>query len=58
MVEYFGEKLDGYIFTKMPRKVQSYGTRCVKPPIVWGDIARIQSLTIREDAVYAQEFDR
>ncbi|MDD3015690.1 MAG: 5-methyltetrahydropteroyltriglutamate--homocysteine S-methyltransferase [Lactococcus chungangensis] len=52
MVEYFGEKLDGYIFTKNAW-VQSYGTRCVKPPIVWGDIARIQSLTV-EDAVYAQ----
>ncbi|NLH36462.1 MAG: 5-methyltetrahydropteroyltriglutamate--homocysteine S-methyltransferase [Lactococcus chungangensis] len=52
MVEYFGEKLDGYIFTKNAW-VQSYGTRCVKPPIVWGDIARIQSLTV-EDSVYAQ----
>lgn len=52
MVEYFGEKLDGYIFTKNAW-VQSYGTRCVKPPIVWGDIARIQSLTV-EDALYAQ----
>ncbi|MGO2743003.1 MAG: 5-methyltetrahydropteroyltriglutamate--homocysteine S-methyltransferase [Pseudolactococcus laudensis] len=52
MVEYFGEKLDGYVFTKNAW-VQSYGTRCVKPPIVWGDIARVQSLTV-EDAVYAQ----
>ena len=52
MVEYFGEKLDGYVFTKNAW-VQSYGTRCVKPPIVWGDIARIQPLTVA-DSVYAQ----
>lgn len=47
MVEYFGEKLAGYVFTKNAW-VQSYGTRCVKPPIVWGDIARVQSLTVAE----------
>ncbi len=52
MVEYFGEKLDGYVFTKNAW-VQSYGTRCVKPPIVWGDIARVQPLTVA-DSVYAQ----
>lgn len=39
MVEYFGECLDGYIFTEKAW-VQSYGTRCVKPPVVWGDISR------------------
>lgn len=52
MVEYFGEKLDGYVFTKNAW-VQSYGTRCVKPPIVWGDIARVQPLSVA-DSVYAQ----
>ncbi|MDR1606418.1 MAG: 5-methyltetrahydropteroyltriglutamate--homocysteine S-methyltransferase [Streptococcaceae bacterium] len=52
MVEYFGEKLDGYVFTKYAW-VQSYGTRCVKPPIVWGDIARVQPLSVA-DSVYAQ----
>lgn len=52
MVEYFGEKLDGYIFTQLAW-VQSYGTRCVKPPIVWGDVARNQSLSVA-DSVYAQ----
>ncbi|WP_413522743.1 5-methyltetrahydropteroyltriglutamate--homocysteine S-methyltransferase [Lactococcus raffinolactis] len=52
MVEYFGEKLDGYVFTKNAW-VQSYGTRCVKPPIVWGDIARVQPLSV-VDSDYAQ----
>ena len=35
MVEYFGQNLNGFLFTKNAW-VQSYGTRCVKPPIVWG----------------------
>ena len=52
MVEYFGEKLSGYVFTKYAW-VQSYGTRCVKPPIVWGDIARVQQLSVA-DSFYAQ----
>ncbi|MCH4169048.1 MAG: 5-methyltetrahydropteroyltriglutamate--homocysteine S-methyltransferase [Streptococcaceae bacterium] len=52
MVEYFGEKLAGYVFTRFAW-VQSYGTRCVKPPIVWGDIARVQPLSVA-DSVYAQ----
>jgi len=46
MVEYFGECLDGYIFTEKAW-VQSYGTRCVKPPIVWGDISRAKPMTIK-----------
>ena len=37
MVEYFGECLDGCLFTEKAR-VQSYGTRCVKPPVIWGNI--------------------
>jgi 5-methyltetrahydropteroyltriglutamate--homocysteine methyltransferase len=39
MVEYFGEHLDGFIFTQNGW-VQSYGSRCVKPPVVIGDISR------------------
>ena len=45
MVEYFGEKLKGFIFTKFGR-VQSYGSRCVKPPIIFGDISRSKSMTV------------
>lgn len=52
MVEYFCENLDGYIFTEKAW-VQSYGTRCVKPPIVWGDISRNKSMTV-DWSVYAQ----
>ena len=52
MVEYFGENLDGYIFTQKAW-VQSYGTRCVKPPVVWGDITRKNPITV-EWSVYAQ----
>ncbi len=39
MVEYFGEQLEGYAFSQFGW-VQSYGSRCVKPPILFGDIAR------------------
>lgn len=52
MVEYFGEKLEGYLFTENGW-VQSYGTRCVKPPIIWSDIYRNNSLTV-DYAVYSQ----
>ncbi len=52
MVEYFGESLDGFLFTEKGW-VQSYGTRGVKPPIIWGDISRSQPITI-EYSVYAQ----
>ncbi len=45
MVEYFGECLDGYVFTEKAW-VQSYGTRCVKPPIVWGDVSRRKPMTL------------
>ncbi|RCU49253.1 5-methyltetrahydropteroyltriglutamate--homocysteine S-methyltransferase [Corallincola holothuriorum] len=45
MVEYFGEQLSGYGFSKYGW-VQSYGSRCVKPPIIYGDIARTQALTV------------
>ena len=46
MVEYFGQHLEGYIFSKKAW-VQSYGTRCVKPPIVWGDIKRRHAITVK-----------
>lgn len=52
MVEYFGEQLQGYLFTANGW-VQSYGSRCVKPPIIYGDIARPQAMTV-EWARYAQ----
>ncbi|KAI9592865.1 5-methyltetrahydropteroyltriglutamate--homocysteine methyltransferase [Syncephalis fuscata] len=45
MVEYFGEQLDGYVFTKFGW-VSSYGTRCVKPPIIYGDIQRLRPMTV------------
>ena len=45
MVEYFGEQLQGFIFTKFGW-VQSYGSRCVKPPIIFGDIKRIKPMTV------------
>lgn len=45
MVEYFGESLEGFLFTQNGW-VQSYGTRCVKPPVVWGDVARTKPMTI------------
>lgn len=45
MVEYFGEQLDGYAFTSFGW-VQSYGSRCVKPPIIYGDVARPAPMTV------------
>ena len=45
MVEYFGEALGGFLFTEKAW-VQSYGTRCVKPPIIWGDVYREKSITV------------
>ncbi|MBO0472376.1 5-methyltetrahydropteroyltriglutamate--homocysteine S-methyltransferase [Enterococcus ureasiticus] len=45
MVEYFGESLAGYLFTEKAW-VQSYGTRCVKPPIIWGDVSRSNPITV------------
>ena len=45
MVEYFGENLNGYVFTEKAW-VQSYGTRNVKPPIIWGDVSRRSPITV------------
>jgi 5-methyltetrahydropteroyltriglutamate--homocysteine methyltransferase len=52
MVEYFGEQLNGYAFSRFGW-VQSYGSRCVKPPILFGDISRPKAMTV-EWSKYAQ----
>ncbi|MPM90843.1 5-methyltetrahydropteroyltriglutamate--homocysteine methyltransferase [bioreactor metagenome] len=56
MVEYFGEQLDGYAFSQFGW-VQSYGSRCVKPPILFGDISRSKAMTT-EWIQYAQSLTR
>ena len=56
MVEYFGESLGGFLFTEKAW-VQSYGTRCVKPPIIWGDVYRKNPITV-EWSVYAQSLTK
>lgn len=56
MVEYFGESLGGFLFTQKAW-VQSYGTRCVKPPIIWGDVYRKNPITV-EWSVYAQSLTK
>jgi 5-methyltetrahydropteroyltriglutamate--homocysteine methyltransferase len=52
MVEYFGEKLNGMEVTKFGW-VQSYGSRCVKPPLIYGDVSLKEPMTVKE-SVYAQ----
>ncbi|WP_300703675.1 5-methyltetrahydropteroyltriglutamate--homocysteine S-methyltransferase [uncultured Brachyspira sp.] len=52
MVEYFGEQLNGFVFSENAW-VQSYGSRCVKPPIIYGDISRPKAMTVKWIA-YAQ----
>ena len=52
MVEYFAEQLDGYAFTRFGW-VQSYGSRCVKPPLIYGDLSRPKAMTV-EWIKYAQ----
>ena len=56
MVEYFGESLGGFLFIQKAW-VQSYGTRCVKPPIIWGDVYRNKPITV-EWSVYAQSLTK
>jgi 5-methyltetrahydropteroyltriglutamate--homocysteine methyltransferase len=46
MVEYFGEQLEGFAFTRFGW-VQSYGSRCVKPPVIFGDVSRPAPMTVR-----------
>jgi len=52
MVEYFGQQLDGFLFTENGW-VQSYGSRCVRPPIIYGDVKRTDAMTVRWSS-YAQ----
>jgi 5-methyltetrahydropteroyltriglutamate--homocysteine methyltransferase len=52
MVEFFGEKLSGFAFTANGW-VQSYGSRCVKPPVIYGDVELTEPMTVAE-TVYAQ----
>ncbi len=56
MVEYFGEKLEGFAFTSYGW-VQSYGSRCVKPPIIFGDVSREKPMTVKW-ASYAQSLTK
>ena len=56
MVEYFGEQLDGFAFSKNGW-VQSYGSRCVKPPVIYGDVSRPAAMTLRWTS-YAQSLTR
>ncbi len=57
MVEYFGEQLDGFLFTKNGW-VQSYGSRCVKPPVIYGDISRPKDMTVRWTQFAAAQTDK
>lgn len=52
MVEYFGEKFDGFLVTEFGW-VQSYGSRCVKPPLIFGDVDWSEPITVKE-SIYAQ----
>ena len=56
MVEYFGELLDGFAFTQNGW-VQSYGSRCVKPPVIYGDVSRPKPMTV-EWSAYAQSLTK
>lgn len=56
MVEYFGEALGGFLFTEKAW-VQSYGTRCVKPTVIWGDVYRKNPITVAW-SVYAQSLTK
>ncbi|WP_346238386.1 5-methyltetrahydropteroyltriglutamate--homocysteine S-methyltransferase [Niabella insulamsoli] len=57
MVEYFGEQLAGFLFTKNGW-VQSYGSRCVKPPVIYGDISRTNDMTVRWSQFAASQTDK
>lgn len=56
MVEYFGEQLSGYVFSQSGW-VQSYGSRCVKPPVIYGDVSRPKAMTV-EATTYAQSLTK
>ncbi|MBE0505557.1 MAG: 5-methyltetrahydropteroyltriglutamate--homocysteine S-methyltransferase [Marinospirillum sp.] len=57
MVEYFGEQLQGYAFTRFGW-VQSYGSRCVKPPVIYGDVSRPSAMTVEWSAFAQSLTDR
>jgi len=57
MVEYFGEQLEGFLFTKNGW-VQSYGSRCVKPPVIFGDVSRPKDMTVRWSRFAAAQTDK
>lgn len=57
MVEYFGEQLEGFLFTKNGW-VQSYGSRCVKPPVIFGDVSRQKDMTVRWTSFAAAQTDK
>ncbi|MBG6236235.1 5-methyltetrahydropteroyltriglutamate--homocysteine methyltransferase [Pedobacter sp. CAN_A7] len=57
MVEYFGEQLEGFLFTKYGW-VQSYGSRCVKPPVIYGDVSRPNDMTVRWSKFAAAQTDK
>jgi len=57
MVEYFGEQLDGFLFSKNGW-VQSYGSRCVKPPVIYGDVSRPKDMTVRWSTFAAAQTDK
>ncbi len=57
MVEYFGEQLNGFLFTKNGW-VQSYGSRCVKPPVIYGDVSRPKDMTVRWSSFAAAQTNK
>lgn len=57
MVEYFGEQLEGFLFTQNGW-VQSYGSRCVKPPVIYGDINRRSDMTVRWSVFASRQTER
>jgi len=57
MVEYFGEQLKGFLFTKNGW-VQSYGSRCVKPPVIYGDVSRPREMTVRWTSFAAKQTNK
>jgi len=57
MVEYFGQQLDGFLFTQHGW-VQSYGSRCVKPPVIYGDVSRPADMTVRWSSFAQQQTNR
>lgn len=57
MVEYFGEQLEGFLFTKNGW-VQSYGSRCVKPPVIYGDVSRPADMTVRWSTFAAAQTEK